>query len=200
MAELPRSSRTRGNEPVHFPAQELQVDGRSLHIQRLDAQTAVDLARRHNIAARNALVSATTVPTDGPARLAADIASSTLRTAVAVLTALNQLDGIDATAALDVDVEVIGAVVTARPHGELDLYTSPRLEQVCVRQLDDIVVDLLVVDLSAVTFLDSSALAVLVELHRVCVENRTRFAVTGPSARTRRLLQITQLDAILDVR
>ena len=195
MAEPPESSRTDPTEPVRFAQHLFQVDARSGHLQRLDAQAAVDLARQRNISARLALAAADTAP----ARVAVDDASSALRAAVGVLTALNHRDGVDLTAVLDVEVDVEGTVVTVRPHGELDLYTSPGLEQVCARQVDGMTGGTLVVDLAAVSFLDSSALAVLVEVHRVCRENRTRFVLTGPTDRTRRLLAITHLDTVLDI-
>ncbi len=199
MAELPGPSDRTAGPPVRFPPRELKVDGRSLRLQRLDAQAAVDRARQHNISTRHALLAASPGLDAAPARAAADDASSALRAAVDVLTALHELDGAGVPALLEVDVDVDGEIVVVRPHGELDLYTSPRLEQICVEQLDARSVDLLVVDLSAVTFLDSSALAVLVEVHRVCGENRTRFTLTGPTPRTRRLLGITRLDTVLDV-
>ncbi len=167
---------------------------------RVAAQAAADRARQVNLAAREAVdtTSAADAEVRDAARGALTASVIGLRDAVAALAVLGppELPG----AAPRIDVTRAGDSVTVRPHGELDLLTCPYLEQLAVVQIggDDAAADL-VVDLSQVTFLDSSALAVLVEVNRVAGENATGFLVTGLTPRQRRLFEITRLDHVLRV-
>jgi anti-anti-sigma factor len=83
------------------------------------------------------------------------------------------------------------AVVTAT--GEIDLATGDTLlnEIVTVLALAE-VVDV-VVDLSGVTFLDSSGIGVLVRGRRLADENGKGFRVDGGTAMVREVLQLTGL-------
>ncbi|HEY6743440.1 MAG TPA: STAS domain-containing protein [Lapillicoccus sp.] len=54
-----------------------------------------------------------------------------------------------------------------------------------------------VVDLSRITFLDSSGLGVLVQAHRTATERDTRLLVVA-SEPVRKLLRLTGLDTVLD--
>lgn len=204
MAESPRHDAHRDSEPSRFCSVDLRVAGRRLHIQRPDSRAEVEAARLHSFAAGRALANGAAYATAeaGPARLAADDATAVFRAAVRILTEFGALEGMDGSPTLEVDVEMDPDGVTAvvRPHGELDLLTSPRLENICAQQLaGETPARGLQVDLSAVSFLDSSGLAVLVEVRRDCIDRDTAFALTGLTAKTRRLLQITGLDTVLDI-
>ena len=79
-------------------------------------------------------------------------------------------------------------------HGEVDLASSPELETL-IGETDARA--LLVLDLSACTYLDSSALSVFVRTYKARSE---RFAVVvPPGARIRRLFALTKLDEVLTV-
>jgi anti-sigma B factor antagonist len=84
-----------------------------------------------------------------------------------------------------------GAVVV-RLAGELDLYTAPtvraELLAVCAESPER-----LVVDLSAVEFIDSTALGVLIEARSRLAE-KDAFMLESPRLAARRALQISGLD------
>jgi len=82
--------------------------------------------------------------------------------------------------------------------GELDLYTSPRLRECLTQRIDDGARQL-VVDLGAVTFVDSTALGVLVAaLKRVRAEGGT-LELRAPTPSARKVLEITGLNRVFTV-
>jgi anti-sigma B factor antagonist len=76
--------------------------------------------------------------------------------------------------------------------GELDLYNAHEVREAlleCTAESPE----RLVVDLSAVKFIDSTALGVLIEA-RTRMENRRGFLLAAPGLETRRALEISGLD------
>jgi anti-sigma B factor antagonist len=86
-----------------------------------------------------------------------------------------------------------GAVVVT-PVGELDAYTAPELREQLHGFAQDESVDLLVIDLGRVTFLDSSALGVLVGALRRMRERDRALRLVEPRPAVRRIFEITLLD------
>lgn len=94
--------------------------------------------------------------------------------------------------AFEIDVEIVGGTAVVSVFGELDLYTSPELER-RLQELDG--AEDVLIDLSDVDFLDSTALAVLLGAARrrperleVVLEQpelRRIFAITGVERRFR---------------
>ena len=84
-----------------------------------------------------------------------------------------------------------GACVV-RLAGELDLYNADAVREALFGAASD-GPDRLVVDLSEVEFIDSTALGVLIEA-RTRLENRKAFLLAAPGLETRRALQISGLD------
>jgi len=84
-----------------------------------------------------------------------------------------------------------GAVVLSLA-GELDLYNAHEVRdallEICAESPDR-----LVVDLSGVRFIDSTALGVLIEA-RTKLANRRGFLLAAPGLETRRALEISGLD------
>jgi anti-sigma B factor antagonist len=97
---------------------------------------------------------------------------------------------------LSVSEEGGRAVVVAQ--GELDLYTSPRLREVLTGRID--AGDRhLVIDLAGVTFVDSTALGVLVSaLKRVTAEDGV-LELRAPTPSARKVLEITGLNRVFTV-
>jgi anti-sigma F factor antagonist len=85
------------------------------------------------------------------------------------------------------------------PHGEVDAHSAPALRQAISDQLLDAGVTQLVVDLSRTTFLDSSALGVLIGAFKRMRERDGRLDVVQPPAALRRIFEITALDRILSL-
>jgi anti-sigma B factor antagonist len=87
---------------------------------------------------------------------------------------------------------LVGDVPVVAVSGELDLASAPELREVLDRHLDS-ATSLIVADLGAVTFLDSTALAVLVGALKRCrgVDGDLRLVITDP--RILKLFTITGL-------
>jgi anti-sigma B factor antagonist len=81
--------------------------------------------------------------------------------------------------------------------GELDLASAPSLK----RALSDVLQSgsrRIVVDLGPVTFIDSTALGVLVGIHRK-LDGDVRMALAGAGAEVRNIFELTGLDATFDM-
>ena len=84
-----------------------------------------------------------------------------------------------------------GATVV-RLAGELDLYNAHAVREALIAACEE-APDRLVVDLSGVKFIDSTALGVLIEA-RTRMANRRGFMLAAPGLETRRALEISGLD------
>jgi anti-sigma B factor antagonist len=89
-----------------------------------------------------------------------------------------------------------GAVVV-RLAGELDLYNAHAVREALIGCTEESP-DRLVVDLSGVNFIDSTALGVLIEA-RTRMANRRGFLLAAPGLETRRALEISGLDKHFNV-
>ena len=76
--------------------------------------------------------------------------------------------------------------------GELDLYNAHAVREVLLECAAE-APERLIVDLSAVKFIDSTALGVLIEA-RTRMANRRGFLLAAPGLETRRALEISGLD------
>ena len=83
--------------------------------------------------------------------------------------------------------------------GEVDTLTAPPLEQALRDLLADPGAERLVVDLSGVTFLASSGLAVLIRAAHRAAERHLRLRLVTSSRAVRRPLQITGSDQLFDM-
>jgi anti-sigma B factor antagonist len=89
-------------------------------------------------------------------------------------------------------VEKQGDACVVKLAGELDLYNAPQVRLALSEACGDST-DRVVVDLSEVEFIDSTALGVLIEA-RTRLENRRAFLLAAPGLETRRALEISGLD------
>jgi len=83
--------------------------------------------------------------------------------------------------------------------GDLDVYTAPRLKEAIAESVDR-GGKLVAVDLSEVRFLDSTGLAVIVGGMKRVKENDGSLVLVAPNDQIRRILTITDLIKILQVR
>lgn len=106
------------------------------------------------------------------------------------------MDGIP----LQVADERIGDAVVVHATGEIDVLTAPilleHLERICPGARPPQVV---VADLTAVRFLGSAGMSVLLEVDKLCRAQRTPLRVVAPSPETIRPLRVTGIDRVLDV-
>lgn len=89
-------------------------------------------------------------------------------------------------------VGTLGLVVLT---GEVDIYTAPRFKE-CMVGLLDAGVDRLVIDLSGVTFIDSTALGVLIGGVRRVHGGSGGMTLVVTSSPVERVLSITGLDRV----
>jgi anti-sigma B factor antagonist len=89
-------------------------------------------------------------------------------------------------------IESIDGVVVVQLSGELDLYNADQIRHALAGVAADNP-DRVVVDLSDVEFIDSTALGVLIEA-RAGIENRDAFLLAAPREETRRALKVSGLD------
>ena len=73
--------------------------------------------------------------------------------------------------------------------GEIDIATAPEL----ANALNDFAHESVTVDLSAVTFMDSSGLATLSDAHRRITRAGGQFAIDGAQPQVQRIFEITGL-------
>ena len=105
-------------------------------------------------------------------------------------------EGTDETAGIREDpvagIERTDGYIVVSLAGELDLYNASSVREAllecCVENPER-----LIVDLSAVKFIDSTALGVLIEA-RTRLANRKSFLLAAPGLETRRALEISGLD------
>lgn len=102
------------------------------------------------------------------------------------------------TALLGLTVDT-GPPTTISLVGELDPATAPQLDEEIERLLANGGVERLVLDLSGLTFLDSSGLRLFVTAREALNSQGGELALRGPSANTQRLLDITGLGEIIAV-
>lgn len=82
--------------------------------------------------------------------------------------------------------------------GEVDVYTAPQLKQQMINLLEG-GAKALVVDLTKVDYLDSTALGVLIGGLKRMREREGNMVLVCPSPRIRRVFEITGLDKIFDI-
>lgn len=82
--------------------------------------------------------------------------------------------------------------------GEVDVFTAPQLKQQMIALLDSGVANL-VVNLTGVEYLDSTALGVLIGGLKRMRERDGDVVLVCPGARVRRVFEITGLDKIFDI-
>ena len=81
--------------------------------------------------------------------------------------------------------------------GEIDLYSSPRGRELILGCLEEGKPTL--VDLSAVSYIDSSGVASLVEGLQKARENGLAFALIGVSETALKVLQLARLDTVFSI-
>jgi len=100
---------------------------------------------------------------------------------------------------IEVTVGRLGSVPTVTVVGEIDVTTAPELRSALLG-LATAAEPTVIVDLRSVTFLDSTALGVLVGTHKQCRElgGELRLVVSEP--RILKIFEITGLTELFDIR
>lgn len=95
------------------------------------------------------------------------------------------------------DIREEGEYLIVQLCGEVDLSCSPEARKMILRCLNDARHTL--VDLSAVTYIDSSGIASLVEGYQTARTNDLRFGLVGVSAAALSVLQLARLDKVFPI-
>lgn len=83
-------------------------------------------------------------------------------------------------------------------HGEIDAYTAPELRDKLFQYTNSPGVQM-VVDLSGITYMDSTGLGVFVGLFKALKANEGKLNIIGLSERLKRLFDITGLADVMDI-
>ena len=92
-----------------------------------------------------------------------------------------------------------GDALVATLRGEIDLHNSPAVRTTLLKFLDDHKPAKLVLNLGEVTYMDSSAIAVLVEALQKMRKTGGKIYLTNLQPRVKGLLEIARLDSIFVV-
>jgi anti-sigma B factor antagonist len=90
----------------------------------------------------------------------------------------------------EITTTVEGHSLVVRPDGEIDIYTAPDLAR-ALRDCSD-GHELLICDLSAVSFIDSSGIQTLIE----AAQREPRLVIRDPSAPVEKLLVLTGIETL----
>ena len=93
----------------------------------------------------------------------------------------------------------VGDAVVAALRGEIDLHNSPSVRAALLKFLDENKPKKLVLNLAAVPYMDSSAIAVLVEALQKMRKTGGKIYLTNLQPRVKGLLEIARLDSIFSV-
>jgi anti-anti-sigma factor len=104
----------------------------------------------------------------------------------------------DSGAELSVEYRADGQRPVLAVAGEIDLTTAGQFRDAVERVLDDH--GRVELDLRDTTFMDGSGLAVLVAVHRRLGQNHEAIVVRDPSSAVRRVLDVSGVSQLLDVR
>jgi anti-sigma B factor antagonist len=94
------------------------------------------------------------------------------------------------------NARVEGDVVIAHVRGEIDLQNSPELRSALLEILAQTSPRRLILNLSQVPYMDSSAIAVLVESLKRISKQKGKICLTNLQPRVKSLLEIARLDSI----
>lgn len=100
--------------------------------------------------------------------------------------------------ALEIDVVNEGTWRVVRVCGEVDLNSSPELREAVLEAVDEH--GRVGIDLSAAAYMDSSGVATMVEALKAAAEKDGTFVLVRPSPAVRKVLSLSRLDMLFDIR
>ena len=100
---------------------------------------------------------------------------------------------------LEVDVKQHNNDMVVSVKGDVDLYTSPRVRSALVKALTETSGGV-GIDLSGVSYMDSSGVATLVEALRAAGQKKLDFFLLSPSKPVMKVLELSRLDSVFQIR
>ena len=95
------------------------------------------------------------------------------------------------------EVHAVADALVVALRGEVDLEHSPRARAVLLKAVEDAASVL--VDLSGVTYIDSSGVASLVEGYQTAKKSKLRFGLIGVSEAALNVLRLARLDKVFPI-
>ena len=99
---------------------------------------------------------------------------------------------------MNVSIATVNNAVVVGADGELDIMSAPQLDQVLTEAITQ-ASSRLVLDLSDVTFMDSTGLGTVVKALKRCREKNLDFRVVVTTERVRKVFEITGLDSLISL-
>ena len=99
---------------------------------------------------------------------------------------------------MNINIELNGNIVTITPTGEIDLNNSPELRKALLETVKAHNKDM-IINLSNVSYMDSSGLATLVEVFQHLSRSSKRLALASLSTAVRNIFSITRLEEIFHI-
>ena len=99
---------------------------------------------------------------------------------------------------VNIDINQVNSCIEVLVSGEIDVYTASRLKEVVNPLASQDHVEM-VINLSGVSFMDSTGLGVLVGLFKTVKSHNGKFQIIGLSNRLKRLFDITGLAEIIQI-
>jgi anti-sigma B factor antagonist len=99
---------------------------------------------------------------------------------------------------LQIDEQQIDDTVVLVATGEIDMYSSPSLREKIVSHTDK-KAPAVILDLSKVSYTDSSGLATMIEGLQATGKYGGRFLITGINENVRDVFQLSQLDKVFEI-
>lgn len=100
---------------------------------------------------------------------------------------------------LNIELKDSGGTHLIAAEGEVDLYTSPELRATLMKGIPP-GTKVIGVDLSRVTYMDSSGVATLIEAMKAAAHEARDFVLVSPSEAVTKVLKLTRLDSVFDIR
>lgn len=92
-----------------------------------------------------------------------------------------------------------GTALLASIHGDIDLHNSPDLRGKLLRMLESTKPDKLILNLGEVPYMDSSAIAVLVETMQRLRPHKGKIILTNLQPRVKSLIEIAKLQMVFGI-
>jgi len=99
---------------------------------------------------------------------------------------------------LGTDIRKVSGIPVLSVTGEIDIYTAPLFKQAVVNLVSDGNKDI-IIDLSGVTFMDSSGFGTLLGATKRLRPTGGGLHLVGPNSTIQRMLRLTHLDTIMRV-
>jgi len=96
---------------------------------------------------------------------------------------------------MNLKVEELKEATIVSPEGDIDTMQSTKLRET-LKPILDSAMRKLIVDLSAVKYMDSSGIATLIEALQICKQNDKSFRICGLNDGVRSIIELARLDTI----